>query len=124
MFAGLTTERPLSQNRNLHELQLLPPRILRLLDGGPDLSNIQKVVKLFAFYFTETELARRLGPTELDQDAVWVPQDRTTMFRKLPHLVKGTPDVPRRCIFEVEGWLEKKPEFERFREAVYGEDYV
>lgn len=77
-----------------------------------------------AFYFHETELARLLGPTELRQDAVWVPQDRTTKFRKLPHKVKGVPDDPRRCIFEVEGWLSQKPEFARFEEAKWGVDYV
>lgn len=81
-------------------------------------------MKLFAYYFGETELARLLGPSEERHIAVWVPQDRTTMFRKLPFLVRGTPDNPRRCIFEVEGWLERKPEFQDFREAKFGVDYV
>lgn len=81
-------------------------------------------MKLLAYYFKETNLARLLGPSEDDFDAVWVPQDRTTMFRKLPFKVKDEPEDPRRCIFEVEGWLEKKPEFRRFREAKFGVDYV
>lgn len=78
---------------------------------------------LKAFYFRETDLARLLGPSDDSSEAVWVPQDRTTKFRKLPHLVKGVPDDPRRCIFEVEDWLQKKPEFARFEEAKFGVDY-
>lgn len=81
-------------------------------------------MKLFGYWFKDTELARRISPNASDHSGVWVPQDRTTMFRKLPYLVKGQPEHPRRCIFEVEGWLASKPEFADFREAVYGVDYV
>lgn len=82
-------------------------------------------MKLFGYYFRETDLARLIGPDEMDSaTAVWIPQDRTTMFRKLPFREKGVPENPRRCIFEVQGWLEAKPEFQRFREAKYGEDYI
>lgn len=84
-------------------------------------------MKLFGYYWKDSEsgLARRITPTfNEDADVVWVPQDRTTMFRKLPYAVKGTPEHPRRCIFTVEEWLGQKPEFKKFREAVFGKDYV
>ena len=81
-------------------------------------------MKFFGFYFKETDLARLIGPTDDSAEAVWVPQDRTTMFRKLPFAVRGVPENPRRCIFSVEGWLQAKPEFAVFREAQFGTDYI
>jgi hypothetical protein len=81
-------------------------------------------MKLFGYYFKETNLARLIGSGEDSAQAVWIPQDRTTLFRKLPFKEKGIQENPRRCIFEVDGWLEKKPEFERFRAAIFGKDYV
>lgn len=82
-------------------------------------------MKLFGYFFKETELARLIGPAEDDSArAVWVPQDRTTMFRKLAFKTPGVSENPRRCIFTVEGWLQAKPEFKVFREAVYAVDYI
>lgn len=80
-------------------------------------------MKLFGYYHAETTLARLISPTE-NESGIWVPQDRTTMFRKLPYAVKGQPEHPRRCIFTVEGWLLQKPEFSKFREAKFGVDYI
>jgi hypothetical protein len=82
-------------------------------------------MKLVGYFFKETELARLIGPDESDSpQAVWVPQDRTTMFRKLPYKERGVSEYPRRCIFTVEGWLQAKPEFKVFREAVFAVDYI
>jgi hypothetical protein len=60
-------------------------------------------MKLFGYYFGETELARKISPSVDGVGFVWVPQDRTTMFRKLPFKERGVIENPRRCIFEVEG---------------------
>lgn len=81
--------------------------------------------KFFGYYFKETDLARLIGPTEDSAEAVWLSQDRTTMFRKLPFKERGVPEFPRRCIFTVESWLVRKENLDqKFREAVYGDDYI
>jgi hypothetical protein len=70
-------------------------------------------MKLKGFWFKDTELARLISPTPDRSSGVWVPQDRTTKFKKL---ATTTPDVlPRECVFEVEGWLAQKPEFADFK---------
>jgi len=76
---------------------------------------------LKGIYFTETELARLIGPDTNRANAVWVPQDRTTRFKKLPFEddEDRTPGRPRRCVFDVEPWLKAKPEFKRFAKAVH-----
>ena len=81
---------------------------------------------LKGIYFKETNLARLIGPDGDSANAVWVPQDRTMKFRKLPFAsdAERLPGAPRRCIFDVEGWLLKKPEFERFEKAVHLVDYT
>lgn len=80
-------------------------------------------MKLFGYWFSDTALARKISPAEDGTGAIFVPQDRTVMFRKLPYKTPGQPEHPRRCVFEVEGWLESKAEFKTFREAVLGKDY-
>lgn len=83
-------------------------------------------MKLFGYYFKETDLARLIGPSDDAAEAIWIPQARTTMFRKLPFKVKGETEHPRRCIFTVEGWLLRTADFVEadFREAKFGVDYI
>lgn len=82
-------------------------------------------MKLFGYWHQDSDsgLARLISPTE-SESGIWVPQNRTTMFRKLPYVVKGVKEHPQRCIFTVEGWLLQKPEFSNFREAKFGVDYI
>lgn len=81
---------------------------------------------LKGIYFRETDLARLIGPTMDSAQAVWVPQARTTTFRKLPYSsdAERLPGAPRRCIFDVEPWLMKKPEYSRFETAKHLVDYT
>lgn len=84
---------------------------------------------LFGYYWRDSDsgLARKISPTPDEHDRpVWVPQERTTEFRKLTYKVKGVPEHPRRCIFTVEGWLLNTADFTtaNFREAKFGVDYI
>jgi hypothetical protein len=58
-------------------------------------------------------MARLISPTTNVDDAVFVPQDRTTSFKKCA--TKNPAEIPREVEFEVEGWLERKPEFQNFK---------
>ena len=83
-------------------------------------------MKLFGYWWRESPSGNQhlISPSEDEEEIVAVPQDRITMFRKLPFKEKGVAEHPRRCVFEVEPWLEAKPQYRQFREAVYGKDFV
>lgn len=72
-------------------------------------------MRLRGYYFAQTTLARKISPTRDEDDAVWVPQDRTLSFKKLA--TRNPDEIPRECEFEVEQWLGRKPEFEHFQPA-------
>lgn len=83
-------------------------------------------MKLFGYWFKESPSGNQhIISADGDPDnAIAVPQDRLVSFRKLPFKVPGQQENPRRCVFEVEGWLESKPEYKQFREAKFGIDYI
>lgn len=64
---------------------------------------------------SDSGLARGISPNPNGVPCVWVPIDRTTRFKR-----KTKPEEGSRycsCIFDVQGWLAAKPEYQNFSET-------